>query len=114
MAHATSASTSKLCAKTTPFDFTACGGYAQGERQKSQQPQGPFMLSVAAAQSKQRRVGCGSYAPIWSRHGSSVRHAHENSGVQGRRAHSARYAECANVMCFDLGSSLSVSALPAG
>jgi hypothetical protein len=31
-----------------------------------------------------------------------VRHAHENSGVQGRRAHSARYAGCANVVCFDL------------
>src|SRR5713226_1288875 len=28
----------------------------------------------------------------------SVRYAHENSGVQGRRAHSARYTECANLM----------------
>lgn len=34
---------------------------------------------------------------------SSVRHAHENGGGQGRRAHSARYARCANVVWFDLG-----------
>ena len=27
----------------------------------------------------------------------SVRYAHENSGVQGRRAHSARYPECTNL-----------------
>ena len=26
----------------------------------------------------------------------------KNSGVQGRRARSARYAGCANVVCFDL------------
>ena len=26
----------------------------------------------------------------------------KNSGVQGRRARSARYAGCADVMCFDL------------
>ena len=32
----------------------------------------------------------------------SVRYAHENSGGQGRRAHSTRYAECATVVCFDL------------
>jgi len=36
----------------------------------------------------------------------SVRHAHENSGVQGRRAHSARYAGCANLMHLGLGSYL--------
>ena len=28
----------------------------------------------------------------------------KNSGVQDRRAHSARYPECANVVCFDLDS----------
>ncbi len=28
----------------------------------------------------------------------SVRYAHENSGVQGKRAYSARYTECANLM----------------
>ena len=28
----------------------------------------------------------------------------KNSGVQGRRARSARYTECANVVCFDLGA----------
>ena len=33
----------------------------------------------------------------------SVRYARENSGVQGRRAHSARYAECANLMHLGLG-----------
>ena len=30
----------------------------------------------------------------------------KNSGVQGRRARSARYAGCANVMCFDLVSAV--------
>jgi hypothetical protein len=34
----------------------------------------------------------------------SVRHAHENSGVQGRRAHTARYVECANLMHLGLAS----------
>jgi len=28
----------------------------------------------------------------------------KNSGVQGRRARSARYAGCAKVVCFDLAS----------
>src|SRR5262245_29434725 len=78
-----SASMSKLCAKITPFDFTACGGYAQGERQKSRQPQGPFVLSVATAKSKQRRVGCGSYAPILGRHASRV---HLYTGFIGARS----------------------------
>jgi len=31
----------------------------------------------------------------------SVRHAHENHGVSGRRAHSARYLEGADGKCFD-------------
>jgi hypothetical protein len=43
-----------------------------------------------------------SYTPAPELSYSSVRHAHENSGVQGRRAHSARYARCANVVWFDL------------
>ena len=34
----------------------------------------------------------------------SVRHAHENRGGQGRRAHSARYAECANLMHLGLAA----------
>jgi len=38
----------------------------------------------------------------------------KHSGVQGRRAHSARYAECANVVRFDLGcpSRTKLGALP--
>jgi len=46
---------SKLCAKTTPFDFTACSGYAQGARQKSQQPQGPFVLSPSTSSGRATR-----------------------------------------------------------
>jgi len=30
----------------SPFDFTACGGYAQGERKKSSK-KAPFVLSAA-------------------------------------------------------------------
>ena len=36
----------------------------------------------------------------------SVRYAHENSGVQRRRAHSARYPECSNLMHLDLESGM--------
>ena len=53
-----------------PFDFTACGGYAQGERE---QPPGvsPFVLSVAAAKSKHERIYPACYAQIWSRRGTT-------------------------------------------
>jgi hypothetical protein len=54
-----------------PFDFTACGGYAQGKRE---QPQGvsPFVLSVAAAKSKHERIYPACYAQIWNRRGTTA------------------------------------------
>ncbi len=36
----------------------------------------------------------------------------KNSGVQGRRARSARYAECVNVVCFDLAPIAGKNASP--
>jgi len=39
-----------------PFDFIACGDYAQGERGKINDKPVPFVLSVAIAKSKHRPI----------------------------------------------------------
>src|SRR5215510_1385336 len=114
-------STSKLCAKTTPFDFTACGGYAQGERQKSQQPQGPFVLSPStnsgqAARQRSRSTGELAVAPT-HRFGvdTLVACAGRTSPLRALFfcAHGARYCikaqvhECPNLLWSDLESRVS-------
>jgi hypothetical protein len=69
-AHPTAVSTLKLCAGCAPFDFTASGGYAQGERRKKSSKKAPFVLSVA--KSKHRRICPVHYALIWSRHATTT------------------------------------------
>ena len=55
-------------------------------------------LRLIAARSILNRTARDSYTHAPEPECRSVRYAHENSGVQGRRAHSARYTECANLM----------------
>jgi len=63
----------------------------------------PFFRSAGETLALLNRTARDSYTHAPEPECRSVRHAHENRGGQERRAHSARYAGCANLMLLGLG-----------